>query len=114
MKIVNFAEQPHFTTIDADSICILHFSIFNFQCFPQQLKCLLLAGFTIAVCVVSGRAATLADYGLKVSGAFRGFSQRQLAKVEAQANARLRRLLAYLPGRETFLLKGWGITGANT
>ncbi|PYS63067.1 MAG: hypothetical protein DMF74_11485, partial [Acidobacteria bacterium] len=103
MKIVNFAEQPHFTTIDADSICILHFSIFNFQCFPQQLKCLLLAGFTIAVCVVSGRAATLADYRHQVSGAIRAIQQLQLAKDEASANASLARLRAQLPAKETIL-----------
>ncbi len=114
MKIVNFAEQPHFTTIDADSICILHFAIFNFQCFPQQLKRLLLAGFVIAACVVSGRAATLADYRHQVSGAIRTIQQLQLAKDEASANAWLARLRAQLPAKETILLKGQSITVDNT
>jgi hypothetical protein len=115
MKIVNFAEQPHFTTIDADSICNLHFSsIFNFQCFPQQLKRLLLAGFTIAACVVSGSATTLLDYRHQVSGAIRTIQQLQLARDEASANAALARLRAQLPAKETILLQGQSIAADNS
>ncbi len=78
------------------------------------MKRLLLAGFVIAACVVSGRAATLLDYRHQVSGAIRTIQQLQLAKDEASAYAWLARLRAQLPAKETILLKGQSIAVDNT
>jgi len=44
------------------------------------MKRLLLAGFVVAACVVSGRASTLADYRHRVSGAIRTIQPLQLAQ----------------------------------
>src|SRR5947209_5185020 len=77
-------------------------------------KKLLLAAFVAATCVVSGRAATLADYRHQVSGALRTIEQLQLAKDESSANASLARLRAQLPAKETIVLQGQSIAVDNS
>ena len=78
------------------------------------MKRLLLAGFVVAACVVSGRASTLADYRHRVSGAIRTIQQLQLARDEGSANASLAPLRAQLPAKETILLQGQSIAVDNS
>ena len=78
------------------------------------MKRLLLAGFVVAACVVSGRASTLADYRHRVSGAIRTIQQLQLARDEGSANASLAPLRAQLPAKETILLQGQSIALDNS
>src|SRR5437588_12993377 len=78
------------------------------------MKRLLLAGFVVAACVVSGRASTLSDYRHRVSGAIRTIQQLQLARDEGSANASLAPLRAQLPAKETILLQGQSIALDNS
>src|SRR5258708_39558923 len=97
----------------------LQFAFFNFHfvmSYPTDvhlMKRLLLAGFVVAACLVSGRAATLADYRHRVSGAIRTIQQLQLARDEASANASLAQLRLQLPAKETVLLQGQRIAVDN-
>src|SRR5437764_15453153 len=96
------------------------FSIFNFHFAMSSptdvhlIKRLLLAGFVIAACVVSGHATTLADYRHQVLGAIRTIQQLQLANDEASANASLAQLRAQLPAKESILLQGQRIAVDNS
>jgi hypothetical protein len=77
------------------------------------MKRLLLAGSVVAICVVSGCAATLPDYRHRVSGAIRLIQQIQLTRDQASANAMLARVRAQLPAKETILLSGESIAVDN-
>src|SRR5438105_2184782 len=113
MQIANWSALSVVWLLSKFAFFIFHFAMSS-PTDVHLMKRLLLAGFVIATCVVSGRAATLADYRHQVSEAIRTIQQLELARDEASASASLARLRAQLPAKETILLQGQSIAADNS